>query len=216
MIKNISKVSKQQHTMATYADQYEWLKAQPKWRTIVNNAGIKGISRNSTVESIITNLKVRFPHIKLPWNDEAIKQIRIEKDFTNQRNNAVGSLQSIFNTSHHNIMKLSKYEKILTPEQEITLQQLINLREFPKTFKDKVYEAHAQKNELKLLKYCALLSKMHTDLLETISKIDYDELYKQYRLENPIRPNGRTINISGEELLRCKGDLKTILLNKLN
>lgn len=221
MIKNEIKFLNYKHSylrkMTTYADQYEWLRAQPKWRTIVNNAGIKGIARKLTVDNIIPILKAKFAHIKLPWNIEAIEDIKHSKDLANTRNGAVGSLQSIFNTSHNNIMRLTKYVKYLSPEQEILLHSLINLREFPKTFQHKIYEAHQQKNELKLLKYYSIITKMYTDLLKTIEEIDYNGLELQYRIDNPIKAIApRQIDISGQELMNCRGDIKGLLFNKLS
>jgi hypothetical protein len=53
-----------------YKDKWEWLKAQDNWRTLLNQAGIKGISKTAEKNKYIDFVESMYGDILIPWNKE--------------------------------------------------------------------------------------------------------------------------------------------------
>tara|TARA_R110000822_G_scaffold9524_5_gene36768 strand:+ start:162 stop:785 length:624 start_codon:yes stop_codon:yes gene_type:complete len=206
--------------MTTYADQYEWLRAQPKWRTILNGVGLKSISRKLTVDAIIPTLKARFPHIKLPWNVQAHLEVQHEKNLRDLRNKIISMLNCIQQQSNMHILRLSKYEEYFTPEFKEHMEQIMAIREFPKIIVDKV--ENASKDFIKLTKLKTTIDHIDGSLTSSLELYNDDnpliiEMKNKFRLDNPIKPIApRIINISSQELFNCGSDVKGLLFYKLS
>jgi len=53
-----------------FADQYEWLCAQPNWKSIIYSSGLKGIKKTWTVQDCVRIIKKQLPDHKFPFDLE--------------------------------------------------------------------------------------------------------------------------------------------------
>jgi hypothetical protein len=97
-----------------YADQYEWLVAQPNWRTIVNSSGFKGIKKFWTVQDCIGIIKSTLPNHKLPFDEEGkfhALNIKLHKSLKK----TIHEKAMNYNQHHMDIVSNDKYTLLRKP-----------------------------------------------------------------------------------------------------
>ena len=101
-----------------FADQYEWLCAQPNWRSIIHSSGLKGIKKTWTVQDCARLIKKQLPDHKLPFDQEGKSyalNIKLHKSLIKELNQRTES----YFTYRRCVVSNPKYMCLRKPTEDI-------------------------------------------------------------------------------------------------
>jgi len=112
-----------------YADKWDWLSKQSNWRRILHESGITKIKRDWCVEQAICEIRNEHPHTFLPWNDECLCIMKLEKLIDAQKR-ALKASRDLCDSYRTEYKIITKENEELKKENEELKREIKELR-FP-------------------------------------------------------------------------------------